>query len=171
MHDQQMSNLLFFQKREVRRSSPSLLLFNKRLIFNLSTQHNTVFSIEQELSDCVSLENGNGSHHITSSPLLSLLIRMKSVGILYPATEPCQQISPQPAQLAVSCGCEIKVLAAAPRSKKREQGPYRQLRRLISPERLLTVGTSRKEDLERGWLFLGRLIVRLQNSLFVFLNC
>ena len=121
-----------FSKREVRRSSPSLLLFDKRLIFNLSTQHNKVFSIEQELSDCVSLENGNGSHHVTSLPLLSLLIRMKSVGILYPATEPCHQISPQPAQLAVSCGCEIKVLAAAPRSKKREQGPYRQLRRLIS---------------------------------------
>lgn len=42
---------------------------------------------------------------------------------------------------------------------------------LPAQERLLTVGTSRKEDLERGWLFAGRLIVRLQNSLFVFLNC
>ena len=91
-----------------------------------------MFNIEQELSDCVSLENGNGSHHITSLPLLSLLIRRESVGILYPATEPYHQ---------------------------------------ISPERLLTVGTSRKEDLERSWLFSGRLIVRLQNSLFVFLNC
>ena len=72
---------------------------------------------------------GNGSHHITSLPLL---ISMESVGILYPATEPCHQ---------------------------------------ISPERLLTVGTSRKEDWEWGWLFTVRLIVRLQNSLFVLLNC
>ena len=33
----------------------------------------------------------------------------------------------QPAQLAVLCGCEIKVLAAKPCSKKREQGRGRQI--------------------------------------------